>query len=40
MKQVAERVWRLSERPAPLINVYLVGDVLIDAGRKTDRRRS
>jgi glyoxylase-like metal-dependent hydrolase (beta-lactamase superfamily II) len=39
MKQVAEGVWRLSERPAPLINVYLVGDVLIDAGRKTDRRR-
>jgi hydroxyacylglutathione hydrolase len=39
MQQVADGVWRLSERPAPLINVYLVGDVLIDAGRRTDRRR-
>ncbi len=39
MQQLADGVWRLSERPAPLINVYLVGDVLIDAGRRTDRRR-
>jgi glyoxylase-like metal-dependent hydrolase (beta-lactamase superfamily II) len=39
MKQVADGVWRLSERPAPLINVYVVEDVLIDAGRRTDRRR-
>jgi glyoxylase-like metal-dependent hydrolase (beta-lactamase superfamily II) len=39
MKQVAEGVWRLSERPAPLINVYLVNDVLIDAGRRWDRGR-
>src|SRR5258708_1736866 len=39
MKQLAEGVWRLSERPAPVINVYLVGDVLIDAGRRWDRRR-
>src|ERR1700738_1960612 len=39
MKQLAEGVWRLSERPAPVINVYLAGDVLIDAGRRWDRRR-
>ena len=39
MKQVADGVWRLSQRPCPMINVYLVDDVLIDAGRRTDRRR-
>lgn len=39
MKQLADGVWRLAQRPAPIINVYLVGDVLIDAGRRTDRRR-
>ena len=43
MKQLAEGVWRLSEIPRPLINVYLVsgpeGDVLIDAGRSWDRGR-
>lgn len=39
MKQVADGVWRLSQRPAPIFNVYLVDDVLIDAGRRTDRRR-
>jgi hydroxyacylglutathione hydrolase len=39
MKQVADGVWRLDERPAPVINVYLVGDVLVDAGRTWDRGR-
>src|SRR5260370_42175110 len=39
MKQVADGVWRLSQSPAPLINVYLVDDVLIDAGRRWDRGR-
>ena len=39
MQQLADGVWRLSERPAPVINVYLAGDVLIDAGRRWDRRR-
>jgi glyoxylase-like metal-dependent hydrolase (beta-lactamase superfamily II) len=39
MKQVADGVWRLSQRPAPIINVYLVDDVLIDAGRRWDRGR-
>ena len=39
MQQLAKDVWRLSERFAPLINVYLVGDVLIDAGRRQDGKR-
>jgi hydroxyacylglutathione hydrolase len=39
MKQVAPGVFRLAEFPRPLINVYLVEDVLIDAGRRWDRRR-
>jgi hydroxyacylglutathione hydrolase len=39
MKQLAEGVWRLDEFPRPAINVYLAGDVLIDAGRRWDRRR-
>jgi glyoxylase-like metal-dependent hydrolase (beta-lactamase superfamily II) len=39
MKQLADGVWRLAERPAPMINVYLAGDVLFDAGRRWDRRR-
>ena len=39
MKELAPGVWRLDERLAPVINVYLAGDVLIDAGRRWDRRR-
>jgi len=39
MKQLAPDVWRLAEFPRPTINVYLAGDVLIDAGRRWDRRR-
>ena len=39
MKQLAEGVWRLNEFPRPTINVYLADDVLIDAGRRWDRRR-
>jgi glyoxylase-like metal-dependent hydrolase (beta-lactamase superfamily II) len=39
VKQVAHGVQRLTEWPAPVINVYLVDDVLIDAGRRWDRRR-
>ncbi|HEY7255213.1 MAG TPA: MBL fold metallo-hydrolase [Solirubrobacterales bacterium] len=39
MRNVARDVWRLDESPRPLINVYLAGDVLIDAGRRWDRRR-
>jgi hydroxyacylglutathione hydrolase len=39
MKQLAESVWRLPEQPRPVINVYLAGDVLIDAGRRWDSGR-
>ena len=39
MKYLAPEVWRLRELPKPLINVYLAGDVLIDAGRRWDKRR-
>jgi glyoxylase-like metal-dependent hydrolase (beta-lactamase superfamily II) len=39
MRELADGVWRLSERLGPMINVYLVGDVLIDAGRRQDRGR-
>jgi glyoxylase-like metal-dependent hydrolase (beta-lactamase superfamily II) len=39
LKYLAPGVWRLREFPRPLINVYLAGDVLIDAGRSWDRGR-
>ncbi len=39
MKNLAPGVWRLREFPRPLINAYLAEDVLIDAGRRWDRRR-
>jgi hydroxyacylglutathione hydrolase len=39
LKYLAPGVWRLKESPRPLINVYLAEDVLIDAGRRWDRRR-
>jgi hydroxyacylglutathione hydrolase len=39
LKNLAPGVWRLKEFPLPSINVYLVEDVLIDAGRTWDRRR-
>ena len=39
VKYLAPGVWRLKEFPAPSINVYLAEDVLIDAGRRWDRRR-
>jgi hydroxyacylglutathione hydrolase len=39
VKNLAPGVWRLKELPAPTINVYLAEDVLIDAGRRWDRRR-
>jgi glyoxylase-like metal-dependent hydrolase (beta-lactamase superfamily II) len=39
LKYLAPGVWRLRELPRPLINVYLAGDVLIDAGRSWDRGR-
>jgi hydroxyacylglutathione hydrolase len=39
LKYLAPGVWRLKEFPRPLINVYLAEDVLIDAGRRWDRKR-
>jgi hydroxyacylglutathione hydrolase len=39
MKRLAPGVWRLKEIPRPTINVYLAESVLIDAGRKWDRKR-
>jgi glyoxylase-like metal-dependent hydrolase (beta-lactamase superfamily II) len=39
LRYLAPGVWRLDEFPRPLINVYLVGEVLIDAGRSWDARR-
>jgi hydroxyacylglutathione hydrolase len=39
MKELAPGVWRLSEFPRPTINIYVAGDVLIDAGRTWDAGR-
>jgi hydroxyacylglutathione hydrolase len=39
MKRLAPGVWRVKEFPGPTINVYLAESVLIDAGRKWDRKR-
>ena len=39
MKNLAPDVWRLKEFPAPSVNIYLIGDALIDAGRRWDRKR-
>jgi hydroxyacylglutathione hydrolase len=39
VRYLAPGVWRLEEFPRPLINVYLAGDVLIDAGRRWDAGR-
>jgi len=39
MKPVADGLWQLRGRPAHAINIYLAGDVLIDAGTKQARGR-
>jgi glyoxylase-like metal-dependent hydrolase (beta-lactamase superfamily II) len=39
VKRLAPGVWRLKELPGAWINVYLAESVLIDAGRRWDRRR-
>jgi hydroxyacylglutathione hydrolase len=39
LKHLAPEVWRLKQFPAPSVNVYLAGDVLIDAGTRWDRGR-
>lgn len=39
-RQVAHDLWRLDEpAPRPLVNVYLTGTTLIDAGSKFDKHR-
>lgn len=39
MKRLAEDVWQLGGFPPDAINVYLVGDVLIDASTRLAKRR-
>lgn len=39
MQQLADGVWHLSGFPANAINVYVIGDVLLDAGMFYDRGR-
>jgi hydroxyacylglutathione hydrolase len=39
MQELATGVWQLDGRPPNLINVYLLEDVLIDAGVRRDARR-
>lgn len=39
MKQLADDLWQLSGFPADAVNVYVVGDVLVDAGLRIDRGR-
>jgi glyoxylase-like metal-dependent hydrolase (beta-lactamase superfamily II) len=39
MRQIAKDVWQLYGFPADAFNVYLVGDVLIDAGTRWARSR-
>lgn len=39
MKVVAPGIHRLGQFPLPMINVYLAGDILFDAGTTWDRRR-
>jgi hydroxyacylglutathione hydrolase len=39
MRELADGVWQLSGFPPNNVNVYVLGDVLIDAGVALDRRR-
>jgi len=39
MRALASGVWQLDGRPPNAINVYLVGDVLVDAGTPAARKR-
>lgn len=39
MREVADNVWQFPSTPENSINVYLLGDVLIDAGTLFDKRR-
>jgi glyoxylase-like metal-dependent hydrolase (beta-lactamase superfamily II) len=39
MKPLADGLWMLGGLPPNVINIYLIGDVLVDAGARFDRRR-
>lgn len=39
MRQLADGVWQLSGFPPNNVNVYVIGDVLVDSGTALDRRR-
>jgi hydroxyacylglutathione hydrolase len=39
VQQLADNLWQLSGFPRNGINVYVIGDVLVDAGLRIDRRR-
>lgn len=39
MIELAENVWQLRGKPQHAINVYVIGDVLIDSGFITDKKR-
>jgi glyoxylase-like metal-dependent hydrolase (beta-lactamase superfamily II) len=39
MQQLADDVWQLSGFPRNGVNVYVMGDALVDAGMRWDRRR-
>jgi glyoxylase-like metal-dependent hydrolase (beta-lactamase superfamily II) len=39
VQQLADDVWQLSGFPANGVNVYVIGDVLVDAGSVLDRKR-
>lgn len=39
MREVADDVWQLSGFPPNNVNVYVLGDLLVDAGLGIDRRR-
>jgi hydroxyacylglutathione hydrolase len=39
VKQLADDLWQLSGFPANSVNVYVIGDVLVDAGLRIDRGR-
>jgi glyoxylase-like metal-dependent hydrolase (beta-lactamase superfamily II) len=39
MKELADAVWMLDGFPREMLNVYVIGDVLIDSGTRFDARR-
>ena len=39
MQQLAEDIWQIALAPRNLINAYLIGDVLVDAGMKPQGRK-